>query len=271
MIGQRILILIPHPDDEAVGCTAAIERARQQGARVFGAYLTCGVPAQELLWSWQRKSHTRRVLRRRLEADRAANALGLEIASDQQIPTRTLQLALEGTQRLIQRLIRHLSIDMLWTPAYEGGHQDHDVTNFLASTFRSAVPVWEFSEYNYAGGRPRSQEFFSPNGSEKTIPLADEEQDRKRRILRMYRSERGNLSHIWVEKEAFRPLAEYDYSQPPHAGKLFYERFQWVPFHPRVDSTKPEAVCRAMQEFLAIQESRVAGLPAIAGDESVED
>jgi len=270
VIGQRILVLIPHPDDEAVGCAAAIEKARQQGARVFSAYLTCGVPAPEMLWPWQRKSHIRRVLRRRQEANRAANALGLEIASDQQIPTRTLRLALEGTHRLIQRLIRHLSIDMLWTPAYEGGHQDHDVTNFLASTFRSMLPLWEFSEYNFAGGRARSQEFFSPNGSEKTILLTEEEQRRKRATLGLYRSERANLRHIWIEKEVFRPLAEYDYSQPPHSGKLFYQRFQWMPFHPQVDSTKPEAVCQAMREFRVMPESKLADQRAGTDDEGAE-
>jgi len=271
MIGQRILVLIPHPDDEAVGCTAAIAKARQQGARVFGALLTNGVPAPEMLWPWQRKSHIRRVLRRRHEARRAAEVLGLEIESEQGIPTRTLKSALGGTHNLIQRLIRHLNIDMLWTPAYEGGHQDHDVTNFLASAFRSTLPVWEFSEYNYADGRVRSQEFFSPNGNEKTIVLTHEEQLCKRAILNFYRSERANLSHIWTEKEVFRPLAEYDYAKPPHAGKLFYQRFQWVPFHPRVDITKPGAVCRAIQEFRDIQESNPARQPANAGDETVDD
>jgi len=271
MIGQRILVLIPHPDDEAVGCTAAIGKARQQGARVFGALLTNGVPAPEMLWPWQRKSHIQRVRRRRLEARRAADVLGLEIESSQEIPTRTLKSALGGTHDLIQRLIRHLKIDMLWTPAYEGGHQDHDVTNFLASTFRSTLPVWEFSEYNSADGRARSQEFFSPNGNEKTIVLTHEEQRRKRAILSLYLSERANLSHIWTEKEVFRPLAEYDYAKPPHSGKLFYQRFQWVPFHPRVDMVKPEAVCRAIQEFRVVQESKPASRPAKAGVESVDD
>ena len=31
-----------------------------------------------------------------------------------------------------------LGIDTVWAPAYEGGHQDHDVTNMLASTLDGA-------------------------------------------------------------------------------------------------------------------------------------
>lgn len=44
MFGQRVLILVPHPDDEVVGAAAAIARARAQGAAVTGVFLTTGVP-----------------------------------------------------------------------------------------------------------------------------------------------------------------------------------------------------------------------------------
>ena len=249
MIGKRILVLIPHPDDEAAGCAAAITRARGQGAEILGAYLTSGVPAPELLWPWQRKHQPRRIVRRRREAQWAAEMLGLEMASYQTIPTRTLRTALEGTHDLLTRLIRHHEPDVLWTPAYEGGHQDHDAASFLASTFRHVLTVWEFSEYNFAGGKVRSQEFFSPNGTEKQIVLTTNEQRFKRAVLRTYRSERNNLSHILTQREVFRPLAEYDYRRPPYPGKLFYQRFDWVPFHPRIDKTKPEEVCTAIGGF----------------------
>lgn len=265
MIGTRILVLIPHPDDEAVGCTAAIMRARAQGAMVFGAYLTSGVPAPELLWPWQREGQPRRVIRRRREAQWAAEMLGVEMATYQLIPTRTLKSALGGTHDLLNLLIRHLKLDVLWTPAYEGGHQDHDTANFLASTFRQTLAVWEFSEYNFGGGRVRSQEFFSPNGIEKEILLKSKEQRFKRAVLNTYRSERKTLSHILTEREVFRPLAEYDYTRPPHAGRLFYQRFQWVPFHPRVDQTRPEEVCDAIKEFRHFQSNSPTSRSARAG------
>ena len=44
MFGDSILILIPHPDDEVVGCFATAGRAIASGSKVYGAYLTTGVP-----------------------------------------------------------------------------------------------------------------------------------------------------------------------------------------------------------------------------------
>lgn len=254
MYGRRILILIPHPDDEVVGCCAAIARARGQGAQVFGAYLTTGVPAAALLWPWQRSGHASRVARRREEARRAAEWLRLEPVFLSEIPTRELRNHLASARESIRALVASHAADMLWTPAYEGGHQDHDVTNFLASTLREEAQVWEFSEYNFAGGKVRSQEFASPKGAEQRIVLTAEEQAAKRYALGIYKSEQGNLGYVRTEQEVFRPLASYSYGRPPHPGKLFYQRFQWVPYHPRVDYTKPEEVCRALVDFRSAQE-----------------
>lgn len=248
MFGRRILLLIPHPDDEVVGCAAAILRARAQGAEVFGLFLTTGIPAAEVLWAWQ--SHRRRVRRRRQEAEKAASILGLQILSFADVPTRGLKDCLQDARGRIAAALSKTSADTMWAPAYEGGHADHDLTNFLAATFRRQLSVWEFSEYNYAGGRVRSQEFPATNGSEQALTLTLDEREQKRRFLRVYQSEQKNLGHIQTEQEMFRPLATYDYSRAPHAGKLFYQRFQWVPFrHPRVDFTTPEEVCAAIRQF----------------------
>ena len=37
----------------------------------------------------------------------------------------------------------------------------------------------------------------------------------------------------------------------PHAGTMFYARFRWVPFHPRVDRTDPAEFYRALGEFVS--------------------
>ena len=53
-----------------------------------------------------------------------------------------------------------------------------------------------------------------------------------------------------LERETFRPLPAHDYGAPPHAGKLWYARFQWAPIrHPGVDFTQPEAVARALADY----------------------
>ncbi len=246
MYGRRILILIPHPDDEVVGCCAAIGRARAQGSQVFGAYLTTGVPACEVFWPWQRAGHARRVARRRDEARQAAATLDIELLSFAEVPTRQLKSHIAPTLATVRDQICRSGADTLWTPGYEGGHQDHDAANFIASRLRADVNVWEFSEYNFFGGKVRSQEFVAPNGSEREIALTKDERRFKRKVLRLYASEKGNLSYVRTEREVFRPLTAYDYSRPPHTGRLFYQRFQWAIFQTRVDYTRPEEVCRAL-------------------------
>lgn len=250
MFGGRILLLIPHPDDEAVGCVGAIGRAQAQGGSIFGVYLTTGIPPREVLWWWQRRGYRRLVERRRREAEGVAALLKIEPVVFQEIPARTLKSFLGPTREQLLKGIQTLQIDTLWTPAYEGGHQDHDVANFLASTLKDHVQVWEFSEYHSFGGRVHCHEFFSPNGTEQCIILDRWERELKRKALSFYRSERKNLRHIEIAREAFRPLAGYDYAQPPYRGTLFYQRFQWVPAHPRIDYCRPEAVCQAFHDFV---------------------
>jgi hypothetical protein len=117
----------------------------------------------------------------------------------------------------------------------------------LAAQFTGRCPVMEFAEYNFSGGETRSGSFILPNGTEEILLLTPEEAGWKRSLLAFYRSERGNLRHIRPKTEALRPLPAYDYGQRPHLGRLFYERFPWLPFHhPRIDFDPPEAVYTAL-------------------------
>lgn len=249
MFGSRILLLAPHPDDELAGCCAAMARARAQGSVVSVAFLTTGIPARERLWPWDRAGHPARVERRREEARRVAAKTGAGIVHFSDAASRRLKDGIGAARDVAMRLCAECRADVLWTPAYEGGHPDHDVASFIASTMRDALPVWEFSEYNFCGGRVRSNEFAAVRGEELEIRLSDDERRVKKGLLEMYASERGNLSYVQTEREVFRPLAEYDYSRPPHAGTLFYRRFSWAAFHPRVNEARPEEVCRAIAAY----------------------
>lgn len=249
MFGQRILLLIPHPDDEVVGCAAAIGRAQARGGRVFGYYLTDGVPARDAHWPWRRAQHSAMVERRWREAEAVATRLGMQVAGRERISTRRLKDNLLGAMIRLAAAIYRVRPDVIWAPAYEGGHQDHDVTSFIASLLRGRAEVWEFSEYNFAGGRVQSQSFIERQGDERLIELDATEHREKTALLALYKSEQGNLGYVGTRREAFRPLAAYDYGRPPHPGLCFYQRFQWVPWHPRIDYTTPEEVCAALAGF----------------------
>jgi LmbE family N-acetylglucosaminyl deacetylase len=247
--GRRVLLLVPHPDDEVVGCAVAIRRARAQAIRISALYLTTGVPAPASVWPWRRDGHRQRVDRRRAEAREAAARLGLEPLAFSDWPSRELKVHLSEAEALVARHLEEAAPDEIWAPAYEGGHQDHDVTNFLASLFRARAPVLEFSEYNAAHG-VRSNRLPVETGAETVLWLTNAEASWKRELIRAYRSESANLGHVRCTREVFRPLPSHDYRRPPHPGRLFYERFQWIPLrHPRVDFTSSAEVCAAITRY----------------------
>ncbi|MCB1741175.1 MAG: PIG-L family deacetylase [Gammaproteobacteria bacterium] len=246
--GRRILVLVPHPDDEVVGVCAAIGRAIRDGATVDLAVLSNGVPAREILWPWQRRHHQTLVARRWRECEHVSTAMRTRIALRQDIPTRTLRLHLHSTRAALDELIERLAPDRLWAPAYEGAHQDHDSAAWLASTFVDRLPVFEFAEYSFAGGRRWSNAFFDADRhrAQELLDLSAAEAADKRRLLACYASERKNLHMARLHQEVLRVQPAHDFSRPPHPGKTWYQRFQWVPRHPRVDYTLPEQVCEAI-------------------------
>jgi N-acetylglucosamine malate deacetylase 1 len=249
--GSRILLLVAHPDDEVVAAAAAIGRAKAQGAAVLAIYLSDGCLARAAMWPWRRAGHVRAIARRRAEAQRAAALLGVEPIGWASRPARRLWRELSEVHSEIDAAIVAHAPDQLWLPAYEGGNPDHDGLNALGQLFKRKMSVLEFAEYNFCGGAARAQEFPYPNGKEQTIVLTREERELKRALLRLYASERGNLNYVGTKRECFRPLAAYDYAKPPHPGRLWYARFQWVPYrHPRVDFTQPEEVSAAISAFL---------------------
>jgi N-acetylglucosamine malate deacetylase 1 len=250
MMAGRILVLIPHPDDEVVGCAAATARARREGARLFGLYLTTGIAPREALWPWQRPRYAALVARRRAEARFAAERLGIAALHFSERPSRRLKNHLTEAAAELRRALAQSAAEVVWAPAWEGAHQDHDAANFLAARVVGKTPVWEFAEYNYAGGMVRSQRFADERGSETVLRLSPQEAAEKRALLALYRSERGNLKQIRSEIESFRPLPAHDYARPPHAGRLFRERFHWVPFrHPRIDFEPNRAIEGALAAF----------------------
>lgn len=255
MYGARILVLIPHPDDEVVACAANIQRAQDAQSELFALYLTTGCLAQETRWPWQRRGHDLALARRRVEAEKAAQFLGLKPVGFSLRPTRGIVRDLAAALGEIREAVVRYDIDQLWVPAYEGGHADHDAVNFLAALLRKEegfkdLSILEFAEYNFAGGKANPNAFPIPGSKDQLVRLTPQERERKAQALAFYKSERGNLGYTGCSYESFRPLPAHDYSRPPHKGTLWYARFHWVPFrHPRIDFTKPSEVCASFCAF----------------------
>jgi LmbE family N-acetylglucosaminyl deacetylase len=252
MFGKRILILVAHPDDEVVACAAAIARAKAQGATVAALYLTHGCLDHNTMWRWQRKNYATIVANRLSEGERAAAALGIEPLGWSSRPARHLWQNLSQVFAEVEGAIANYKPDQLWVPAYEGGNPDHDALNAIGYRLKARLSVLEFAEYNYFGGKARSHQFISTDDTTRVLSLTAPEQAAKKQALQLYSSEKGNLSYVKLDQESYRPLTRYDYAQPPHQGKLWYARFQWVPFnHPRVDYTDAKQVSESILHFLA--------------------
>lgn len=244
-----------------VACAAAIGRAKAAGAEVALLFLTHGCVDRATMWPWARGGYADAVARRRAEGERVAAELGVAIAGASDRPARHLWRDLHAAEAEARAAMAATGADQIWVPAFEGGNPDHDGASAIAAGLAAeGVSVLEFAEYNLAGGRVRAHAFPTPDGSETVLALTDDERATKRRLLDLYASERGNLGYVATERETYRPLAAYDYGRPPHPGKLWYARFQWVPFrHPMVDFTRPADVHAALAAYLAAKPTQALG------------
>jgi len=238
-----------------VGCCAAIGRAKAQGSKLAVLFLTHGCVDAATMWPWARPHYLEIVARRRAESQRVAAELSLAVAGRAVRAARHLWRELADAEREIRAAIAAFAVDQLWVPAFEGGNPDHDGACAIASRLAAeGMSVLEFAEYNLAGGKAASHRFPHPNGTEMALQLTPAEQVAKRRALGVYASEARNLGYVGIEREVIRPLAAYDYARPPHDGKLWYARFQWVPFrHPGVDFTQPQDVTRSISSYLGLE------------------
>ena len=241
---KNFLFIIAHPDDEVVGATTIIKKLLEEKNKVYIFFLTNGVISEKYLMFWQKKNIKKMKIVRKSEMKLSLKELGINDFFFQDIPTRSLKEKIYDTYLKIKKIIVKNKIDVLFCPAYEGGHQDHDVANFICSKFQRKCDIYEYPEYNFYNNKINCNSFFDKRGNQKIHILSDQEKFFKKNCLKIYSSERKNLGYIKFDKESYRRLQKYDYSQPPHLGILFYRRYSFFSWHPRVDADKPEKICQ---------------------------
>src|SRR5581483_5443765 len=137
---------------------------------------------------------------------------------------------LPAAAQALRKLIAEWRPAVLLTLAYEGGHPDHDSCNSLGRQIADEfqLPRWEAPLYFRRENNMLLQEFRSTNGTEIDLTPTAEELRRKRAMCEAYVSQRGVVQIFENNvRETFRPMADYDYSRPPHDGILNYEAWQW--------------------------------------------
>ncbi len=239
---KNILFVMPHPDDEIVGSCILIKDFLIK-KKITLAFLTNGVICPNKNWFWKRKNYKKDVSIRYQEMLKSVANLGVDDFFLQDIPTRNLKSNIDKSYAFLKEIILYKDIDTLFCPAYEGGHQDHDVASFIVSKLKSHCKIFEFPEYNFYGQTINSNTFFDINGTEKIIDLDCKQRVFKAKSMNIYNSEKKNLKYINLKQECFRPLVSYDYSSPPYEGVLFYRRYSLFSWHPRVDECSPLDIC----------------------------
>jgi N-acetylglucosamine malate deacetylase 2 len=237
----RTLILAAHPDDETIGGSCVLGRISDCSV----VYLTDGAP-RDPRWRSPHVNGPREVYARvRLEEAAAALALVGVPAERIMCLGAVDQEAIYQVQRLTDdflQLVQTTQPDVIITHSYEGGHPDHDTAALVARlALRNAEQrlAWapdllEMTSYHAADGHRRSGEFLqSPTIPEHaalsslTLNLSASERAIKARMLASYVSQWHVLSEFPLEPERLRVAPLYDFSQPPHAGQLWYECLQW--------------------------------------------
>ncbi len=141
---DRILMLAPHPDDEAIGAGGLLQRARAAGAKVHVIYGTCGdnnawpqrvlekrwsiTPTARARWGARRREEARVALRLLLGSDNCATFLNLP---DQGVTS----LLLRGGEEIIASLREEFSSlrpTILVLPSADDAHADHSALHVLA-------------------------------------------------------------------------------------------------------------------------------------------
>lgn len=238
----RTLVFVAHPDDEAVGCGALLQRMRDP----YVVFATDAAPRSGYFWKpyGTRESYA---ATRANEAKHALALIGVESAQfllkENPIADQELFLNLNSAYHALCMLLKQEEPEAILTLAYEGGHPDHDACCFLGFVAgrEFGLPVWEVPLYHREAGEIVRQKFIA--GDSIRVTPAAEELKRKLAMFAAYESQKHVVSEFDPTFEIVRIMHAYDFRQPPHAGELNYEAWQWP--------MKGSGLCHAFSLFLA--------------------
>ena len=122
---MNVLVIAPHPDDEAIGCGGAICLHQERGDRVTAVFLTSG----ELGLKHLSRDEAWRV--REGEAETAAEVLGIAALVFLRLPDWDMDEAVDDAAMALRPVLERDPPDMVYLPHPGEWHPDH----------RAALPI----------------------------------------------------------------------------------------------------------------------------------
>jgi len=227
----RILVLAAHPDDEAIGASVLLSRFPQASV----AFLTDGAPRDTRFWSAGVKGSRQEYAEtRRKEALHALHHAGI---SEQRVfwlggVDQEAVFEISVLAQRFSKLTKEMRPEIVVTHPYEGGHPDHDSAAVIARIAISLLGIspllLEMTSYHARDSQFVTGEFLNADTqSEICFELQSADRERKRRMIDAYASQRLVLENFPINCERLRLATEYNFSEPPHSGKLWYECMGW--------------------------------------------
>lgn len=116
---MNVIVIAPHPDDEAIGCGGSIRLHVEQGDRVGVVFLTSGelgikaMPAREVIDIRER------------EAQRSAEILGFDIITFARLPDSDLASHLAAAASVLRPIFDTWKPQQIYLPHPAESHPDH--------------------------------------------------------------------------------------------------------------------------------------------------
>jgi LmbE family N-acetylglucosaminyl deacetylase len=218
------LLIAAHPDDLALGAWGWVERHR---GPLTVAYLTDGAPLDP---RWRAPGFSSRAAyreQRRSEAKAAWRSHPSAALHFAPIPDQQLSLNLPLAEQWLQTLAASRPPAIILSPAWEGGHPDHDSANLLAARIaaRFGSEVLEYALYTARGGIIVRQCF--PEATDILEYLSPALTAAKRAALGAHASQWQTLLPFDPGRETIRPLPRHDYCRRPCPSPCVYEIWGW--------------------------------------------
>jgi N-acetylglucosamine malate deacetylase 1 len=143
---MRVLVIAPHPDDDAIGCGGSIVQHARRGDSVHIVYVTSGEHGSPVY------TPSELATIREGEAAKGAAILGAESTTFLRQPDGNVSYSIDLVNQFIQ-LIRTEKPDVLYLPHSSDGHKDHQqafgiVMEAVGRAQGNSFPEWGGKAWN---------------------------------------------------------------------------------------------------------------------------